>query len=60
MTTDTTLFGIEGFFRTRSSYKQVLRLDEIILRDDIDDDKKMALVNELIEETLKTVQGSGK
>lgn len=50
------LFNIEGFFRTRSNYKAVLKLDEIILRNDINDDEKMMQVNQLIAETVKAVQ----
>lgn len=50
------LFNIEGFFRTRSSYMAVLKLDEMILRDDISDAEKMAQVNQLVAETVKAVQ----
>lgn len=50
------LFNIEGFFRTRSNYKAVLKLDEMILRDDTSDAEKMAQVNQLIAETVKAVQ----
>lgn len=50
------LFNIEGFLRTRSNYKTVLKLDEIILRDDISDAEKIAKVNQLIAETVKAVQ----
>ena len=50
------LFNIEGFFRTLSNYKAVLKLDEMILRDDISDAEKMAQVNQLVAETVKAVQ----
>ena len=50
------LFNIEGFFRTRRNYKAVLKLDEMILRDDISDAEKMAQVNQLVAETVKAVQ----
>lgn len=49
-------FNIEGFFRTRSDYKAVLKLDEIILRADISDAERMALVNQLIAETVEAAQ----
>jgi len=50
------LFNIEGFFRTRSNYEATLKLDEMILRDDISDVEKIAHVNQLIAETVKAVQ----
>lgn len=50
------LFNIEGFFRIRSDHKAVLKLDEMILRNDISDAEKMTQVNQFIAETIKAVQ----
>lgn len=52
------LFNIEGFFRTRSNYTSVLKLDELILRD-ISDAEKMVQVNQLIADAVKAVQEGG-
>jgi len=54
------LFYIEGFVRTLSDYKLLLKLDEIILRTDISEAEKMWQVNQLIAETIKAVQEGKK
>ena len=54
------LFNIEGFFRTRCSFKEVLELDDIILRNDIDDSKKMAMVNQLVSDKVEAIKGEGR
>lgn len=53
------MVSIEGFFRTRSNYKAVLKLDEMILQDDISDAEKMTQVNQFISETVKAVTEGG-
>lgn len=50
---ESNIFAIEGFFRAKTTYQDILALDELILRTDISESDQAALIEQMIEEKVK-------
>ncbi|ARR15300.1 MULTISPECIES: hypothetical protein [Xanthomonas] len=56
--TERSMFNIEAFLRSRGNAKATLDIDEIVLKDDIGDDEKMALIQQTIQPLIKKADPS--
>ncbi|WP_434214150.1 hypothetical protein [Xanthomonas oryzae] len=56
--TERSMFNIEAFLRSRGNTKATLDIDEIVLKDDIGDDEKMALIQQTIQPLIKKADPS--
>lgn len=50
---ESNIFAIEGFFRAKTTCQDILVLDELILRTDISENEKSALIEQMIEEKVR-------